>query len=79
MPVVGAGGLAGVDLPARLLPAYRAALRAQAVLYADVLDVLGNLRRQGLRLALLTDNPPASQRAKIAAAPGLLQIYPLRG
>lgn len=29
--------------------------------------MLGLLRAQGLKLALLTDNPPSSQRAKLAA------------
>jgi HAD superfamily hydrolase (TIGR01509 family) len=70
-----AAGVGRVDLRDRLLAAYRAAIPAQAVLYPDVLDVLGHLRRQGLRLALLTDNPPASQRAKIAAAPGLAEAF----
>jgi FMN phosphatase YigB (HAD superfamily) len=33
--------------------------------YGDVLPTLAQLRRQGLRLGLLTDNPPASQRMKL--------------
>lgn len=70
-----AAGVGRVDLRDRLLAAYRAAVPAQAVLYPDVLDVLDNLRRQGWRLALLTDNPPASQRAKLAAAPGLAEAF----
>lgn len=70
-----AAGLGRADLRDRLLAAYRAAVPTQAVLYPDVPDVLHALRRQGLRLALLTDNPPASQRAKLAAAPGLAEAF----
>jgi HAD superfamily hydrolase (TIGR01509 family) len=70
-----AAGVGRPDLRDRLLAAYRAAVPARAVLYPEVFDVLRTLRRQGLRLALLTDNPPASQRAKLAAAPGLAEAF----
>ncbi|MCH7344186.1 HAD-IA family hydrolase [Pelomonas sp. CA6] len=57
-----------------LIEAYRAALPAQAVLYPEVLGVLEQLRRAGYRLALLTDNPAASQRQKlrVSGLPALL-------
>jgi HAD superfamily hydrolase (TIGR01509 family) len=58
-----------------VLAAYRAAVPAQAPLFPEVRDVLRTLRAQGLRLGLLTDNPPASQRAKLAAAPGLAEAF----
>lgn len=69
-----AAGLGRPELRDRLLAAYRAAMPARAVLYPEVRDVLRTLRAQGLRLALLTDNPPASQRAKLAAA-GLADAF----
>lgn len=50
-----------------LLTAYRAAVPERAVIFPEVADVLGALRGQGLMLGLLTDNPPSSQRAKLAA------------
>ncbi|WP_374661023.1 HAD-IA family hydrolase [Inhella sp.] len=50
-----------------LIQAYRAAQPARAPLYHDVAACLAQLRRQGYRLALLSDNPAASQRAKLAA------------
>ena len=70
-----AAGLGREDLRDRLLAAYRAAVPAQAPLFPEVRDVLRTLRAQGLRLGLLTDNPPASQRAKLAAAPGLAEAF----
>lgn len=48
-----------------LLAAYRAAKPERAWLFPDVVDVLRALRGAGIRLGLLTDNPPASQRAKL--------------
>lgn len=48
-----------------LIDTYRAAEPALGRLYDDVLPCLMQLRRMGYRLALLTDNPPASQRLKV--------------
>ncbi|MCX7514572.1 HAD-IA family hydrolase [Frateuria sp. STR12] len=70
-----AAGIGRTDLRDRLLAAYRAAVPARAVLHQEVLDVLRTLREMGFGLALLTDNPPASQRAKLAAAPGLAEAF----
>lgn len=59
------------SLHAQLLAAYRLAVPDRAVVFTEVADVLAILRTQGLKLALLTDNPPPSQRAKLAACEGL--------
>lgn len=58
-----------------LLAAYRAAVPARAVIFPEVADVLALLRAQGLKLAILTDNPPASQRAKLAACEWLERAF----
>lgn len=58
----------GVDQP-RLLAAYRAAVPAEVVLYPDVESTLQALHAGGVAIAILTDNPPATQQAKIAAMP----------
>lgn len=50
-----------------LITSYRAAQPSQAPLYPDVQACLAHLRRQGYRLAVLSDNPAASQRDKLAA------------
>jgi FMN phosphatase YigB (HAD superfamily) len=55
------------DTVLRLIEAYRAIAPSACPPYPDVLPALATLRGRGYRLALLTDNPPASQRAKIAA------------
>ncbi len=52
----------------RLIDTYRQARPAQARLYTDVAATLAQLRRDGYRLALLTDNPAASQQMKIEVA-----------
>jgi HAD superfamily hydrolase (TIGR01549 family) len=49
----------------RLIVGFRAAQPAAGRLYADVAGALAQLRRKGLRLGLLTDNPAASQRLKL--------------
>jgi len=67
--------IAGADCRDDLLEAYRASIPARARVYPDVPDALRNLRRAGVTLALLTDNPPASQRSKLAAAPGLAGLF----
>ena len=58
-----------VDLRQELIAATRAARPPQCEVFADVLPTLETLKRAGLRLAVLTDNPPDSQRAKIDASP----------
>jgi FMN phosphatase YigB (HAD superfamily)/carbamoylphosphate synthase large subunit len=52
-----------------LVAAYRAAEPAACAVFPDVLPSLVTLRRRGLKLGVLTDNPPASQRAKIERSP----------
>jgi HAD superfamily hydrolase (TIGR01509 family) len=49
-----------------LIEGYRAAEPGRDVVFPDVRTTLDALRRRGFRLALLTDNPPASQRQKVA-------------
>lgn len=56
------------DLGARLIETYRAGAPARCPVFSDVWPTLETLRRRGLRLGLLTDNPPASQRQKLDAA-----------
>ncbi|UHQ20005.1 ATP-grasp domain-containing protein [Lysobacter sp. KIS68-7] len=55
---------------AQFLDAFRAA-RVDAPLFADVPDSLAALRAMGFMLALLTDNPPATQKQKLERAPAL--------
>lgn len=50
------------------LEVYRETFPASCEAYPDVRPALSTLRRRGLRLALLTDNPPRTQRAKLAAS-----------
>jgi len=59
----------------RLLQAYRDATPECATVFAEVRDVLVSLRERGIRTALLTDNPPASQRAKIAAMGDVSRLF----
>lgn len=49
----------------QLLEAYRSGTPKKAWLFPEVVDVLRSLRDAGIRLGLLTDNPPASQLAKL--------------
>jgi FMN phosphatase YigB (HAD superfamily)/carbamoylphosphate synthase large subunit len=58
----------------RLIGSYRAARPSSCELFPDVLPTLATLHAAGLKLAVLTDNPPASQRAKLEAA-GLLDRF----
>lgn len=58
-----------------LLQAYRAAVPQAARIFPEVADVLAVLRARGLKLAILTDNPPASQQAKLDASEGLAQAF----
>jgi HAD superfamily hydrolase (TIGR01549 family) len=48
-----------------LIERYRAARPETCRVHDDVLPTLDTLRRRGYRLALLTDNPPESQRQKL--------------
>ena len=54
-----------------LLRVYRSSWPRSCATYPDVKPALDALRRRGLRLGLLTDNPPDTQRRKLEAA-GLL-------
>jgi FMN phosphatase YigB (HAD superfamily) len=54
-----------------LMRAYRSTWPPSCAAYPDVKPALDALRRRGLRLGLLTDNPPEVQRWKLAAS-GLL-------
>jgi FMN phosphatase YigB (HAD superfamily)/carbamoylphosphate synthase large subunit len=58
----------------RLLEAYRSAWPATCPTYPDVRPALDGLRRAGLRTAVLTDNPPDTQRRKLESA-GLLPFF----
>ena len=67
--------LAMLALPESLrtvaMDAYRAAIVAETPLFDDVEATLKALKAAGLPLAILTDNPPATQRAKIRQARAL--------
>jgi len=54
-----------------LLRAYVGTWPEECATYPDVKPALDSLRRRGLRLGVLTDNPPETQRRKLEAA-GLL-------
>jgi FMN phosphatase YigB (HAD superfamily) len=54
------------ELKQDLIESYRAAVPARHHLFADVPPVLTELRARGLKVAVLTDNPPTSQRQKVA-------------
>ncbi|MEO8870309.1 MAG: HAD-IA family hydrolase [Granulicella sp.] len=66
--------LGTTSLKERLLASYRASLPKAAAVHADVFDTLVALRRANLRIGLLTDNPPGSQRAKLSV---MNEITPL--
>jgi HAD superfamily hydrolase (TIGR01549 family) len=51
----------------RLIEAYREAVPLPRAQFAGAAPVLQSLRRRGLKLAVLTDNPPASQKQKLQA------------
>jgi FMN phosphatase YigB (HAD superfamily)/carbamoylphosphate synthase large subunit len=57
-----------VAFTGRLIEAYLAHAPTVCAPFPDVRPALDTLRREGFALALLTDNPPASQRQKIAAS-----------
>jgi FMN phosphatase YigB (HAD superfamily) len=48
-----------------LIPAFRIAEPESIYVFKDVLQNLLRLKKTGLKLALLTDNPPSSQRQKL--------------
>jgi FMN phosphatase YigB (HAD superfamily) len=58
----------------RLLEVYRASWPSSCACYCDVKPALDALRRRGLRLGLLTDNPPETQRQKLQAS-GLAAFF----
>jgi HAD superfamily hydrolase (TIGR01549 family) len=51
----------------RLIEAYREAVPLPRPQFTGAAPVLESLRRRGLKLAVLTDNPPASQKQKLQA------------
>lgn len=57
----------------KLIKAYRNARPQDRPLYSDVLVTLHRLRQLGYRIAILTDNPPASQRLKLEVC-GLMPL-----
>ena len=65
----------GLDEAARtrLIETYRNARPQDRPLYNDVLVTLHRLRQLGYRIAILTDNPPASQRLKLEVC-GLMPL-----
>ena len=69
-------GELGWDDPMKLaaIECYRSARPDRAPIYPDVLATLYQLRRLGHRLALLTDNPPNSQRLKLEVS-GLAEYF----
>jgi FMN phosphatase YigB (HAD superfamily) len=57
----------------RLLDAYRSSWPSKCPSYPDVKPALDVLRRAGVKTAVLTDNPPETQRRKLEAT-GLLPL-----
>lgn len=57
-----------------LLQAYLSSWPATCATYPDVHPALDALRRRGLRLGILTDNPPETQRRKLEAS-GLVECF----
>lgn len=64
----------GAERREALVAAYQATWPERCPTYPDVKPGLDALRRRGLRLGLLTDNPPETQRRKVAAA-GLAPFF----
>jgi HAD superfamily hydrolase (TIGR01509 family) len=56
------------ELTAQLVQLYRASVPRDRTVFPDVAPTLASLKRTGLKLAILTDNPPASQRQKLEAS-----------
>lgn len=58
------------SLHATAIEAYRS-LEIDTPLFDDVEPALAHFKQAGIKLAILTDNPPATQRSKILRAPAL--------
>jgi FMN phosphatase YigB (HAD superfamily) len=56
------------------IAAYRAAIVSDTPLFPDVVPMLATLKAAGLPVAILTDNPPATQKVKLQHAPGLRSV-----
>jgi HAD superfamily hydrolase (TIGR01549 family) len=67
--------LAELNLPLSIreeaILAYRAMIVDETPLFPDVAPALAALKAAGLRLAILTDNPPSTQQAKVSHAAAL--------
>lgn len=67
--------LAELSLPSSrrdsVIQAYREAVVSDTPVFPDVEPTLQALKAKGFLLAVVTDNPPDTQRSKIAHAPGL--------
>lgn len=57
------------DLRTPLIDRYRQIIPSRVEVYCDAVRVIAELRRRGIKIGLLTDNPPESQRKKIAQLP----------
>jgi FMN phosphatase YigB (HAD superfamily) len=70
--------LGALKLPQSLrgeaIEAYRAATVPRTPLFSDVIPVLRALKAAGFPLAILTDNPPATQKAKIECSEALQHV-----
>lgn len=66
----------GVDpsLVPALIERWRAAHPSSISTYADALALIDTLRAAGIRLAIVTDNPVASQRQKLARLPFMMNV-----
>jgi HAD superfamily hydrolase (TIGR01549 family) len=56
------------ELMSELVPSYRALIPRECPVFPDVRPTLASLRQAALKLAILTDNPPESQRQKLEAS-----------
>lgn len=54
------------ELRERMIDSYRREVPVGEFVHIDVMAVLDELRRRGLRTGILTDNPPESQKQKLA-------------
>jgi HAD superfamily hydrolase (TIGR01509 family) len=57
-----------------LIKRWRAAYPRSVTVYPDAMALVGALRAAGTRVAVVTDNPAASQRQKLARLPPMLAI-----
>lgn len=65
-------GLPG-GLSKDLIAAWRAAWPQSAKLHADAIALITDIQRRGLSTAIVTDNPAASQRQKLARLEGMFE------